>query len=51
MANILTVYMQLSTHRCQWVMEKNLDLLFLKSKKAILGRKKPFLGHTVSLKI
>ena len=37
--------------RCQWVMGKNPDLLFLRSKKAILGQKKLFLGHTVSLKI
>ena len=32
-------------------MGKYPDVLFLKSEKAILGRKKPFLGHTVSLKI
>ena len=42
---------RLRRQRCQWVMVKNPDLLFLKSKKAILGQKKPILGHTVSLKI
>ena len=31
--------------------EKIQKELFLKTKKSILGRKKPFLGHTVSLKI
>ena len=45
------VYTKLIQQRCQWVMGKNPDLLFLKLKKTILGGKKPFLGHTVSLKI
>ena len=32
-------------------MRKNLDLLFLKLKKVILGKKnQTFLGHTISLK-